>query len=321
MHHPLPGKGFIEYLVFEDSSMRERSLANSFMTKSIQLPSPLPTSEIPRDSRSHAEGNNGFTLTELLVVIAMAAILVIFMTPALSQTKSPAKSLQCMVNMRRLIGAWRMFAEDNLDKLVPNSNGGATMNNTTTWVGGWVSWDLASVNTNKALLQSSPLAQYLNGDITPFRCPADVYLSSPQQAQGWPPRVRSVSMNGFVGDQMTSSDPTRNAFSPAYRQWLKMAEISQPANYFVFIEEHPDSINDGYFINNPAVISNWIDVPASYHDGSVNISYADQHVETHKWRSSGTKMPIRFQYFSPPLDSLGRADYQWLATRTAVLHQ
>jgi len=36
----------------------------------------------------------------------------------------------------------------------------------------------------------------------------------------------------------------------------------------------------------------WVDTPASYHDGAVMLSFADGHVETHKWLEGSTLGPI-----------------------------
>ncbi len=104
----------------------------------------------------------------------------------------------------------------------------------------------------------------------------------------------------------------------SYRQWLKIAQVAQPANFWVFIEEHPDSINDGVFINDPGSVSSWDDIPAAYHNGSATLSFADLHVEPHKWLSNTTKRPVRFFYSTTTLDLLGRTDYTWLMSRSAV---
>jgi len=49
-------------------------------------------------------------------------------------------------------------------------------------------------------------------------------------------------------------------------QWLKLSTISRPTLFFVMIDEHPDSINDGFFLNNPSIIAGqWGDDPAAYH--------------------------------------------------------
>jgi hypothetical protein len=91
----------------------------------------------------------------------------------------------------------------------------------------------------------------------------------------------------------------------------------------VTLDEHPDSINDGYFLNdaNPNTLQTWGDLPASFHIGAGGFSFADGHSEIHKWRSPATILPVRytggFQQF--PLNSdLGKADAQWITFRTSV---
>src|SRR5205807_3256310 len=126
-------------------------------------------------------------------------------------------------------------------------------------------------------------------------------LSAPQVNAGWAARTRSMSMNSFFGMYSASDSTTssgRNWGFPNDRQWLKITQVPRPANTWVFIDEHPDSINDGYFVNNSSV-SNWQDIPGSYHDGGVNLSFVDSHAETHKWLSNTTKFPVRFSY--PPV--------------------
>ena len=72
-------------------------------------------------------------------------------------------------------------------------------------------------------------------------------------------------------------------------------------------EEHPDSINDGYFLNKPDSLQ-WMDLPASYHNGAANLAFADGHLETHKWRFASTKPPARPGRGAPAASSAsGRA--------------
>lgn len=96
--------------------------------------------------------------------------------------------------------------------------------------------------------------------------------------------------------------------------------MPRPAKTWLFIDEHPDSINDGYFINSPTA-SAWQDIPASYHNGACGFSFADGHSEIKKWRS-GTSRYQKVQYFYPAtmnFDALGRQDFAWYLERTGYI--
>ena len=137
-------------------------------------------------------------------------------------------------------------------------------------------------------------------------------------------------MNAFFGPYSRSpQDPGtywglgENQFFQTYRQWLKLAEVFRPASYWVTIDEHPDSINDGYFLNDPSGTGagHWGDFPASYHNGACGISFADGHSVIHKWASSTTKIPVHADgnRDQPAFDLAGSRDYRWLMEQTAVL--
>jgi prepilin-type processing-associated H-X9-DG protein len=167
------------------------------------------------------------------------------------------------------------------------------------------------------------LGKYTAGAIGAYKCPADSYLSVAQRAAGYKQRNRSLAMNSIFGRFSIGNDPTSRGVNwgfPQYKQYLKQSQVPRPAKTWLMLDEHPDSINDGYFINNPSA-SAWQDIPASYHNGACDFSFADGHAEMKKWLSS-TSRYTRIGYGYPPtvgFDLAGRKDFSWYLERTGYI--
>jgi prepilin-type N-terminal cleavage/methylation domain-containing protein/prepilin-type processing-associated H-X9-DG protein len=277
---------------------------------------PNPAAETPPSGNPWQQG--AFTLIELLVVIAVIGILSSLLLPSLARSKSQAQGAICENNTRQLILGCLMYCDDNAG-FFPYNMAGAAVHTNINWASDLLDWETNSDNTNTALLTDTTLGVYEAQSPAAYHCPSDVVLSAIQQGAGWLNRARTYSMNASVGDAGEITRSGVNTNNPGYVQFFKLSSVPQPANIFVFMEEHPDTIYDGYFLND-AYPREWKRLPASYHDGDANISFADGHAELHHWLDADTKPPSEpdaaVLFTNLPPDQQG--DFVWVITHMTV---
>jgi len=267
-----------------------------------------------RSSLLHRHGRfsakSGFTLIELLVVIAIIALLASLLLPAIAKSKSKAEGITCGSNLKQLSLAWFLYTDDNGDLLVNNHGVPETLATHQTWANNVEDWLDGDGNTNLIYLTDSKLGPYANRSTKIYKCPSDREPAINGQ------RIRSMSINALVGNP----GELTNRFNPSYVQFFKLADIPKPAGIFVFLDEHCDTINDGFFVNKLNE-GNWGNLPGSYHNGGVNLTFTDGHQESHRWLVASTVRAPHKGAVGGKFPASPPTDFDWLKERTSVLKQ
>lgn len=271
---------------------------------------------------------SAFTRIDLIVIILTLAFLALMLLPVLARTHVKPQGAQCLYNLRQIILAWQMYADDSNGKLAPN-HGSFPANpdynppaGFTSYKAKWVNGDMRGGSigtpytgidaTNSALLVDpnfSSLGPHVKNPAL-YRCPTDLSTwSIAAPGVNEQPRVRSYSMNQGVGCAFngTRQDPghselghwlTKGSSPGPWQTYIKNSDligILPPSDLFVLLDEHPDSINDGafavYMPQNQFDTTGWLDVPAGYHMNGCDFSFADGHAEFHQWKYPAAILP------------------------------
>jgi prepilin-type N-terminal cleavage/methylation domain-containing protein len=258
---------------------------------------------------------DAFTFVELLVVLAVLALMVSLVATALAGSRPNFQGALCLNNMRQLMAAFTMYTHDNSDLFPPNPDS-AYSTPGCGWVLGNVSGWMPAKNPgnpdagNPDLLKDGTrnlLAAYTRTNVSLFRCPFDPrvapYTGSDTNLAGQNiPVVRSISMNEGVGTKGVCAAGA-NANATVDGPWLDGSHshiannpyatfgrwsdfrIVRPSEIWVLVDDDPWTINDSS-VAVIAAMPDFVDYPNIFNDNSSAFAFADGHGEIHKWKST-----------------------------------
>jgi len=303
------------------------------------------------DNRGSGGGSDceAFTLIELLAVLAMLALLVVTLLPARAASQTKSQSLQCMDNLRQVMGAMMMYTHDNHDFFPPNPDD-HTLLAGYDWCQGDVSgpppYGALGPETFNPDILANPrrclITSYLNTNLTLFRCTADprrgYYSGSDISKVGLVvPATRTISMSCAVGTIDASylsnmghsgvpnlpvtgvwltGTRSGNSHNSPWRTYGKTADMLAPApsSLLVITEEDPFSINDGVFATSLG-LPQWVDLPSTLHNMGCVVSFSDGHAELHRWVDPTTRLTTPGGFIPLPPTSI---DWNWVSQRVSA---
>jgi prepilin-type N-terminal cleavage/methylation domain-containing protein/prepilin-type processing-associated H-X9-DG protein len=262
-----------------------------------------------------------FTLIELVVVVAVAALLLATAVPMRLESPAKMRAIMCMYNCKQLALGYLMYAHDNHDIALASAGN-------TSGIPVWVPGNAAILPdaVDGRLITESPTFYYFQSQKL-FRCPADksAFLHQGRITS----RNRSYSLNGFMGPAVNPAIDRNRDILKSMTTVSQMNDLNQitapgPAAVFVFVDEHENSIDDAQFLPfgdfHRYGNQEWLNCPSGRHDNAAGFAFADGHAELRKWHDSTV---TAVQLGPPPKHGAfprraGPADFAWWTNHIAV---
>jgi prepilin-type N-terminal cleavage/methylation domain-containing protein len=174
-----------------------------------------------------------FTLIELLICVAIVAVLISLLAPGLAAARGSARSARCAANLRALVTAWTIYANDSDSRAAPL----AYWKHEHIGTGEQVFW-FGSHGTRSTPPDPSRgvLAPYLDlrrlGPGTVAECPSQAWGS--YRPQG--PHRSPTTTYGYNGYYLSPEHTPGWGASIGHRPWRRLHELQRPSELAVFAD-------------------------------------------------------------------------------------
>jgi len=261
-----------------------------------------------------------FTLLELLVIIAVIAVLVAFLLPTLGRAREKARRVQCISQQKQWAMAFRMYADDN-DEMIPREGyerlGGVALNN-------WIQVKgkiISGSTTDSADVWYNALPEYVGVPTAASYAPVDKHRDFYSSSSLF--HCPTAKLPGYV---------TRPTYLLAIFSVAMNSQLIEFPRYptISFTELRDEEARTVIFLDNllegekkvhPAQENDNLGQPASYadrfsarHSNGGNLAFADGHVAWfpgNKVVETNPNSPLRGGPIMPPVDVVWEPKYDF----------
>jgi len=174
----------------------------------------------------------GFTLVELLVVISVIAILISMLIPSLAGARDAARTVKCSSNLRQLITAWNLYANDSKDRAMPLAYWSVEDIGTGPQVFWWGTHGTPITPPDHARGFIAPYVDSALFDGSALECPSQRWGT--YRPQG--PSRTVTSTYGYNGYYLSPAKTPGWAASIGHRRWQGLSQLQRPAALLVFAD-------------------------------------------------------------------------------------